>query len=314
VRQSRFAFVFYATQWRPDLWEPLHACIHSLDSRGGAAAEYDRILIYSEAITPEIESFCARHRLQVRYEPRFTYRISYPNKGLMLRPEGYEALCLTDLDICFLADPTPMFERVAAEGKVLTVLDRMVPLRPWPSLPPAWERRLRWEFTPRLWRAQYRRFAGRGAQAAPERPWPEAGTLPYYFNDGVVFVPGPLARRLEEAWRAVALAWIRDVAWHRPFTAFFVNHFVSQISYSIALHAYRIPWAVLPVTHNFIPTPPPTGEDLRVIAADEVVLAHMVTPVRHWLNPADERAPEEEWLLPLYRRVRAVIAELPPDG
>jgi len=311
---SRFAFVFYATQWRPDLWEPLHACLHSLDTRGGAAAEYDRILVYSEQVTPEIEGYCARHRLQVRYEPRFTYRISYPNKGLMLRVAGYEALCLTDLDICFLGDPTPMFEQVVATGKVHTVLDRMVPLNPWPRLPPAWSDRLRWGVAPRVWRGQYRRFAGPGGEAAPERPWPAGGTMPYYFNDGVVFVPGPLAKPLEDAWREVALAWLRDVAWKRPHTWFFINHFVSQISYSIALPARRIPWAVLPVTHNFIPTPPPTEEDLTAIAEDRVVLAHMVTPVRHWLDPRDERGPDEEWLRPLHRRVRAVIATLPPDG
>lgn len=309
---SRFAFAFYATQWRPDLTGPLRACLHSIDTRGGKAAEYPRYLVYAEQITPEIQAFCERHRMIPQHEPRFTYRLSYPNKATMLRIPQYDAVCLTDLDIVFLSDPTPMFEQVASTGKVHTRYDLIVPLWDWPKLPKEWALYLRWKVAPKVWRAQYRRIARPGTPPVEEMPWSGGGTMPAYFNDGVAFVPGVSMQRLHDAWKDLALLWLRDVAMKRPYTFLFTNHFASQISYSFALYRDQIPWAALPVTHNYIPSETLPPQDRALIANDEIVMAHMVSGVRAWLTPgADPDCPD--WMLPLYRRVQEVVAEIPRD-
>lgn len=310
---SRFAFVFYVTQWRPDLYRPLEACLYSLDTRGGAAAGYDRYLVYAESLTDEMRHFCERGRLIPRHERRFTYQLSYPNKATMLLIPEYDAVALTDLDILFLGDPTPMFEHVATEGKIHTRYDIIVPLWPWPSLPPRLARRLRWQVAPRLWRAQYGRFASRNPTPPREMPWEECGSLPAYFNDGVVFAPGKLMRPLHDAWKAVALAWLRDVRWRRPYTRFFTNHFTSQISYSIALHRGALPWDALPSTHNLIPAEVMPAADRALLSGEDLVMAHLVSGVRHWLEPG--AAPNcPEWMLPLFHRVQEVVSEIPAGG
>lgn len=307
---SRFAFAFYATQWRPDLTDPLRACLHSIDTRGGAAASYARYLVYAEEITAEIRAFCDRHRMIPTHQPRFTYRLSYPNKATMLLIPEHEAVCLTDLDLIFLSDPTPMFEEVARSGRVHTRYDLIVPLWPWPKLPKAWAEHLRWKVAPSVWRAQYRRFSRPGTAPVTEMPWRECGSLPAYFNDGVAFVPGKSMRPLHDTWREVALAWLRDVALRRPYTRLFTNHFTSQISYSLALHRGQIPWSVLPSTHNLIPAEAMSEADRALIGSDRVVMAHMVSGVRHWLQPGAAPACPD-WMLPLYRQVQEVVREVP---
>ncbi len=305
---DRFAFVFFATQWRPDLTWPLEVCLHSLDTRGGAAASYPRYLVYVEEVTPEITEFCRKHRLILHREKRFTYRLSYPNKALMCRIPRHDAICLTDLDIVFLTDPTPMFEEVAATQRVHARVDLTIPLWPWPRLPENTGKWLRYGPALNLWRKQYRRFGGN--REVPEVPLPGGGgTMPFYFNDGVAFIPGDHQHAFGEAWREVSTTWLRDVALRRPYTSFFTNHFTSQIAFALALQRAGIPWSVLPSAYNYIPSTDAAPEDMALLRGEQISMAHMVGPVRHWLDPKGEpQSPEV--LAPLFRKVREVVRDM----
>jgi hypothetical protein len=306
---SRFAFVYFTTQWREDLTWPLQVSLHSIDTRGGAAAKYPRYLIHAEEITPEIREFCDRHRLIVQREKRFTYRLSYPNKALMCRIPECDALCMIDLDIVVLRDPTPMFEETARSGKVRARVDLTVPLNPWPKLPKHWGEAIRYGPALNTWRAQYRRFARGHSEPAAEVPRPGGGTMPFYFNDGLVFMPGKHARVFGETWQHVSSRWLGDVALKRPYTFLFTNHFTSQIAFALALHRERIPWEILPSTHNFLPIDIAPAADRELLAGDAITMAHMVGPVRHWLDPKNGREPQAD-LIPLYRSVREVVGEV----
>jgi hypothetical protein len=299
---ERFAFVFYATQWRRDLTWPLQCCLKSLEEHGGEAASYPRYLVYSEAPTPDIETFCKEYRITLQIEKRFTYRLAWPNKALMCRVPEHEAVCLLDLDLIFLQDPTPIFEETAHTGKIHSRLDLLVPLSPWPKLPEKWGAWLKERIGQPLWRGQYRRF---GAGDFREHERPEGGSVPTYFNNGVNFIPGKELRKLGEAWRHVSGVFLRDIGLKRPYTFFFTHYFLDQICYAIAVHRAGIPWEVLPSAYNFIPVSE-RPEDRALLPGQDVVMAHMVLPVRHWLDPQDARAPSAD-LEPLYRRVRRIV-------
>lgn len=306
---SPYAFVFYATQWRPDLTRPFEVCLHSLDSRGGRAADYPRYLVYSEEITPEIRNFCERYRVTLQYERRFTYRLAWPNKALMCRVPQHDVVCILDLDIVFLRDPTPMFELARSTGKAYSRLDLLVPLHPWPGLPEGWRKLLRDGVGQRIWRGQYHRFSPEGGATSPELPRSGGGTMPPYFNNGVNFVPGSQLRTLGNAWKHISSCFLRDISLHRPYTRFFIHYFLDQISYALALHREQIPWDILPGEYNLIPSAEAAADDLRLIREDRVVMAHMVSPIRHWLAP-DTEVDCPEVVQPVYRQVRELVAEM----
>lgn len=307
--RDSFAFVFYATQWRPDLTWPLTCCLHSIDTHGGRAAEYPRYLVYSEEITPEIQQFCASRRLTIQRERRITYRLAWPNKVLMCRIPRHDVVCLMDLDLVCLCDPTPLFESVAADEKVRVRPDLLVPLRPWPSLPAPIADLLRKRLAPRVWRQQYERF---GSRAAPEIHAESGGTMPPYFNNGVNFIPGKYLASLGAAWERVACTLLRDISWRRPYTALFTHYFLDQICFALAMHREAVPWRTLPPGYNLIPRDPLPRDEADLIARREVVLAHMVSPVRHWLSP-EKSGEVGPTLRPLFQQVRAVVESARQD-
>lgn len=297
-----FAFVFYATQWRPDLSWPLECCLRSLDTRGGDASEYARYLVYSGEATPELAEFCDRWRVTLQVERRFTDRLAWPNKALMCRIPRHEVVCILDLDLIFLADPTPMFEQVNATGHIHARMDLLIPLWPWPKLPGNLGLKLRESVGQRIWHAQYQRFGGRLPAQVPRT---SGGTMPLYFNNGVNFLPGAYLERFGQAWQEIASCFLRDMAFWRPYTFFFNRYFLDQVCFALAVHREQMPWSVLPSTYNFIPTEQLSGDDLEHLDRGDIVMAHMVSPVRHWLRTGEpEDVPQH--LRSLCREVRKV--------
>lgn len=313
---ERFAFVFFATRWKQDLLWQLRVCLHSLDTRGGAAAGYPRYLVYTGEITSEVREFCDRLCITPLQEERFingVWYAGYANKALMCNAPAHEVVCLIDLDIVFLGDPTPIFEQAAATGKVHSRIDLISPLWRWSRLPAAAGDALRWNLALNVWRAQYSRFAPAGAPAIAEVPRPGGGgTMPAYFNNGVNFIPGGYLQQLGLAWRNICAVWVRDVKLHRPYTYLFNNWSVSQITYAMALHAAGLPWEILPSRYNLMPSSEASEEDLLLVERNDVVLAHMVRPIRDWLEPECAAEPEER-VVPVFRRVREVVGEVPTD-
>lgn len=305
-----FAFVFYATQWRPDLSWPLECCLRSLDACGGEAAKYQRYLVYSGEVTSELEAFCREWRVTLQFERRFTQRLAWPNKALMCRIPRHEVVCILDLDLVFLADPTPMFEQVQRTGRMHSRMDLLVPLWPWPNLPGDGGNRLRDSVGRRIWLGQYRRFGGR---AVEELPRAGGGAMPPYFNNGVNFFPGSSLPRFGRAWQQIASRFLRDMALCRPYTFFFNRYFLDQVCFALAMHREQLPWSILPAAYNFIPTEQAPAEDLALLERGEIVMAHMVSPVRHWLQHA-EPAGVPGHLQGLCRRVREVALGAVPAG
>jgi hypothetical protein len=181
-------------------------------------------------------------------------------------------------------------------------MDLLIPLWPWPKLPGDSGIRLRETVGQRIWRAQYQRFGGRPAEEVPRA---EGGTMPLYFNNGVNFIPGGELARLGQAWKEIACTFLRDMALYRPYTLFFNRYFLDQVCFALAVHREQLPWSVLPLPYNFIPTEAPSPALLAHLEREEIVMAHMVSPVRHWLRP-EEPADVPEHLRALCRRVRDV--------
>ncbi len=308
---SRFAFAFYATMWREGLIWPLQVCLHSLDAHGGAAAEYPRYLVYSGEVTPEVRDFCESHRVILQWERRLSHRTACANKILMCRVPAHEVVCLADTDLIFLGDPTPAFEQAAA-GVVLSRTDLTSPLWPWPSLPPSWQEYLRHRVGERIWRGQYRRFSTAASPDVDSLPDCGNGFPVPYFNSGVNFVPGGHLQPLGQAWWGVCRTLLRDYRLRRPYARFFTPYFLDQIGYPLALHRGGIPWQILDVAYNFIPSVEAPAAELQTLASGRVVVAHAVSPIRDWLDP-DKVVDCPDLLQPLLRRVREVVAEIPAD-
>lgn len=308
---ERFAFVFYVDQWKPLLVDQFDVCLHSLDTRGGRAASYPRYLICTGEVTPEMRAYCDRHNLTIQPEKIvIDYRI-HPNKMLQCRAPRHEVLAFVDLDICFLGDPTPMFERAASTQKILARYELILPHRGIPGLPEKLKAYLRDTLGYRFWVGMYRRFAPR----LPVRPGPAGPGLenrsdaPAYFNCGVHFIPSVHLDRLFAAWRQICASLVLDYRLRRPYTQFFYPFWLEQTSYALAIHREQIPWELLPSVYNYIPLEFTPEQDKR-IPAEEVVLLHAVSPVRTWIG-RDEPAPAAAEYRPLLERVREVVRTTP---
>jgi hypothetical protein len=228
----------------------------------------------------------------------------------MCRIPEHEVVCILDLDLVFLADPTPMFEQVRSSGHIYSRMDLLIPLWPWPKLPGDLGIQLRESVGQQIWRGQYQRFGGRPPQEVPRAG---GGTMPLYFNNGVNFIPGASLRRFGRAWQEIATAILRDMTFYRPYTFFFNRYFLDQVCFALAVHREQMPWSVLPPTYNFIPTEQAPRDDLALLEEGGIVMAHMVSPVRHWLQRA-EPADVPVHLQRLCRQVREVALGGVPAG
>lgn len=308
---SPFAFAFFSTQWRPDLAWQLQVCLHSLDTRGGKAATYPRYLVFLEEPTRDLLDFAARNRLIVRQEKRLTYRQIFPNKALLCKVPDHQAVCFSDLDIVFLKDPTPMLEEAALTGKVQARLDLGLPYSSWPRLP-TWGQRWVRGIAERIWQKQYVRFSRRNQPVAQLRGY--SGELqPPYFQAGLTFVPGRVLDSLGEAWWHVSKTLLRDHRFRRPYTSLFTPYFYEQMSLAIGLHRAEIPFSLMQSIYNYLPLFDSIPTEDRNVVADDVVIGHMVLPVRSWIDPEDSKV-ENGNMPELLSKVRAIVHEVLDQG
>ena len=308
---TRFAFAFFASQWRESLIWPFRHCLHSLETRGGEAAQFDKYLVHLEEPTPSLLQFAADHGLTLVHEQRLTWHQELPNKALLCRVPQHEVVCMADLDLIFLGDPTPAFEQAAHEDKILARLDLLRPLRTVRSvLQPLF--RLLLPLLEYIWLAQYPRFsrAGRPASLVPH---PDGRLSPPYFNAGVVFSPGKYLRDLGDACWHICSTLLHDFTQRRKlYTLAFAPYFFEQMSFALGLHRQGYPWGVLPSEYNYIPVPFVPDSDRR-IPSSQIRVVHLVNPVRHWLaaNPGQEAVNQvDPRRIHIYREVRAIVEEV----
>lgn len=312
---SRFAFVYYIDVWKPELRRQLEISAHSLQTRAGNASRYPRYLVFSDRITPEVESFAERFGLILRPEPLLTNYRSLPNKALLCRAPVHEVVCTVDLDIVFLGDPTPAFETTAATGRVHSRYELLLPLWGFPGLRQEARDWWRFEVGQRIWLGQYRRFAPKVPAPVEGPPGPGLEgrpALPPYFNTGVNFIPGRYLRGIGESWWFCCSRMMRDRRLGRPYQFFFAAHFIEQMCYALAVHREQAPWALLNSRYNYVPmdiTLRAAREDVDRIGPEEVVMVHLASPVRDWLSPDGPANPEAAFL-PILKEVRAVVAEI----
>ncbi|MFO0886572.1 MAG: hypothetical protein U0894_20725 [Pirellulales bacterium] len=295
---NKYAFAFYMTHWNESLILPFEVCMKSLQVNGGKCASCPRYLIYSGEVTASVKSFCSRHSIQLRLEPRWTEHFRLPNRTLVCKAPFHEVVCLLDTDIVFLQSPEPMFRRAAELNKVHSRLDISLP---YSALTARFHltRLARW-----IWRRQFSRFAlGRALPAWHSQPSGQ-GLIPPYLNGGVHFVPGIYLERLGTAWQRICAKLYRDARWRRPYTFLFQPYYFEMMSYAMGLHAAEVPWELMPPTHNFMPVPAAPAAD-KSINQEEVVMLHLVNEMRHWLQPGCP-APGEFQIL--WDRLNKVLA------
>ena len=300
-RRPGFAFAFYMTHWDSKLVGMLATSMESLTANGGSAAAYPRYLIFSGDETPEIKHFCDEYSLTLQLEPRLTVHRPLPNKALLCRAPEHEVVCLTDLDIVFLADPTPMFAQVADTTAVHCRPDLNTPLERFAALPCS---KLLTALGERVWRAQYARF-GPGTRVA-EVARRGGGTMPMYFNTGVAFIPGRYLRRLGQIWWSICSTFLRDARFRRPYLRLLMSWVAEQLSFALAVHREQIPWQPLPSAYNLIPIRDMPPEDTALVLRGNPVMLHLVHEVREWLSDDGEQDCPES-CRPLFRRVRENI-------
>lgn len=307
TKPKRYAFVFYMTNWREDLANQLRVAISSLEQNGGLAKAYDRYLVISEGITGATRDFCTANRLILQQEERFTPPgFPLPNKALMCRIPIYDLICLSDLDLVFLADPTPAFQEAEASQKIWARPDKMLPVAPWTKLHPRAGHWLRFTLGLALWKWVYKHFSKKGAGVECSFTIAGIKNCPPYFNTGVILVPGKYQVALGETWRYVSSKMVRYTRWRHPLSFFFVKYFLEQMAFALALHREDLPWQLLPPNYNLIPIDvlPDEAETLR---SGNIVIAHMVSGIRSWLSQEEVATEVEPEVYELRAKVREAV-------
>ena len=285
-----FAIVYYMTEWRADLALQLSASLTSLDLLGIGAQRVHRYLTLTEPVSEATKSFLDSRGVEVLIRDRFTQAQPFANKTLISVSQPHRVVMCCDLDIVFLGNPLPLFERAASSRRFLARPDFGNPLYWWPEFPAPIARFLQKKVGRAIWqrmRSRYRKLQGN--EAVP------------YFNSGIFLCPGPLFSELMCHWWRACSSLLRARRRRYPYIFFFTFHFYDQLALSLALESSGIPFDVVGAEYNYMPT-----KDKQELCSSPIA-CHLVTDLRGWYDLTKEHsAPGNE---DVYGRVREILRE-----
>lgn len=288
------------TDWRADLARQLRISLTSLDLLGLSSDEIKRYLVTSPTQDPGVLSFAKDRKIELVFRERLTAAHPLPNKALITTPRIHDVIMYCDLDIVFLKDPRPVFQRTDAEQCLAARVDLMEPLFSWPDLPKPVAYLMRECLGRLIWwlmRSYYSTTL-------------ESRRIPY-FNTGVFFVPGRVLAEIGPIWWSICSSFLSARRRRIPYPFFFTFYFYEQLALSLAVRKLGIPFWELDPKYNFIPV----GDSFEALKACDdglPAICHVVTGIRDWFDltqpPATGRYQD------LCQRVRGVVEVDPYSG